>query len=103
MSNLTIAALFAGLSVAIILCGAIYLHVVAGRAQPVALKYPAVQLAEHHEQALEINTRCYGEPLPGGQRYSRTTFKDNGDPILLRADGKRSVFCDLCDDMEPAA
>ncbi len=55
----------------------------------------AVQLAEHHAAALDINARCYGEPLPGGQRYSRTTFKDNGYPILLTADGKRSVFCDV--------
>ncbi len=45
--------------------------------------------------------------LPGGQRYSTTTFKDNGYPILLNADGTRSVFCDLVDedevDAQPAA
>ena len=33
--------------------------------------------------------------LPGGQRYSTTTFRDDGVPILLNADGKRSVFCDV--------
>jgi hypothetical protein len=38
-----------------------------------------------------------GLQLPHGQRYSTTTFKENGEPILLGADGKRSVFCDLCD------
>lgn len=48
----------------------------------------------HYRRAL-----CYmSEPLPGGQHYSKTTFKDNGEPILLTADGTRSVFCDLCDD-----
>lgn len=31
----------------------------------------------------------------GAPKYSRTTFKDNGEPIMLDADGKRSVFCDL--------
>lgn len=41
----------------------------------------------------------YSAELPNGQRYSTTTFKDNGEPILLNADGSRSVFCDLCDDM----
>lgn len=50
----------------------------------------------HYRRAL-----CYmSEPLPGGQHYSKTTFKDNGEPILLTADGTRSVFCDLCDDVE---
>jgi len=28
-------------------------------------------------------------------RFSSTTFKDNGDPIMLNADGTRSVFCDV--------
>lgn len=32
-----------------------------------------------------------------GQRYSKTTFKDNGEPILLNADGSRSIFCDVDD------
>jgi hypothetical protein len=32
-----------------------------------------------------------------GQRYSRTTFKDNGEPIFLNADGSRSIFCDVAD------
>lgn len=30
-----------------------------------------------------------------GTHYSTTTFKDNGDPILLNADGSRSIFCDV--------
>jgi len=33
----------------------------------------------------------------GSPMYSSTTFKDNGDPIQLTPDGKRSVFCDLLD------
>lgn len=59
-------------------------------------------LASDQTLALAINAECYGEPLPGGQRYSRTTFKGDGYPILLQADGKRSVFCDLNDDVEDA-
>lgn len=34
---------------------------------------------------------------PTGQRYSRTTFKDTGEPIFLNADGSRSIFCDVDD------
>lgn len=60
-------------------------------------------VAADHALALAINAECYCEPLQGGQRFSRTTFKDNGYPILLDADGKRSVFCDLNDDLEDAA
>lgn len=56
-----------------------------------------VDVAADHVLALAINAECYGEPLPDGQRYSNTTFKDTGYPILLEADGKRSVFCDLDD------
>lgn len=37
----------------------------------------------------------------GAPMYSTTTFKDNGDPIMLDSDGKRSVFCDIADDMDP--
>lgn len=38
----------------------------------------------------------------GAPMYSRTTFKDNGDPIMLDADGKRSVFCDVDEGGRPA-
>jgi len=38
-----------------------------------------------------------GLRLPGGGSYSTTTFKDNGEPILLNSDGMRSVFCDVDD------
>ncbi len=37
------------------------------------------------------------QALPGGQRYSKTTFKENGKPILLNEDGTRNVFCDVDD------
>lgn len=59
-------------------------------------------MARIHAEALAYHERFYARDQPGGQRYSRNTFKDNGEPILLNADGKRSVFCDLCDDMEDA-
>lgn len=51
-----------------------------------------------HTEALDYHERFYAKTLPSGQRYSGSTFKPNGDPILLRADGKRSTFCDLNDD-----
>lgn len=37
----------------------------------------------------------------GAPMYSTTTFKDNGQPIMLDKDGKRSVFCDIADDCGP--
>lgn len=58
------------------------------------------EIVGDHEMALAINARCYSEPLPGGQYYSRSTFKDNGWPILCEEGGKRSVFCDLVDENE---
>ncbi len=57
-------------------------------------------MARIHAEALACNERFYARELPGGQHYSRNTFKNNGEPILLDANGKRSVFCDLCDDLE---
>ena len=52
-------------------------------------------MAVIHTEALAYDERFYSTQLPGGQRYSRNTFKDNGDPILLRSGGGRSVFCDV--------
>ncbi len=31
----------------------------------------------------------------GAPMYSKTRFKDNGDPIMLNEDGTRSIFCDV--------
>lgn len=56
-----------------------------------------VLMAAIHAEALAYHEQFYARDLPGGQRYSRNTFKENGEPILLRADGKRSVFCDVAD------
>lgn len=42
----------------------------------------------------------------GAPIYSTTTFKDNGEPIMLDENGKRSIFCDVADDADdtpPAA
>lgn len=50
---------------------------------------------KHPYQKIEAVAPAPVESLPGGQRYSTTTFKDNGDPILPNADGTRSVFCDV--------
>lgn len=48
-----------------------------------------------HTEAINYHARFYVKPLPGGQRYSGSTFKNNGEPILLRSDGSRSIFCDV--------
>jgi len=32
--------------------------------------------------------------------FSKTVFKDNGEPIMLNEDGSRSIFCDIADDMD---
>ncbi|WP_180937435.1 hypothetical protein [Herbaspirillum seropedicae] len=45
----------------------------------------------------EAEARPYAAPQTTGLRYSATTFKDNGKPILLNADGTRSIFCDVDD------
>ncbi len=52
-------------------------------------------MAAIHAEAMAYHDRFYARELPGGQRYSRSTFKDNGDPILLRNNSVRSIFCDL--------
>ncbi len=46
--------------------------------------------------APEVKTYDNGAPV-----YSATTFKDNGEPIMLTPEGKRSVFCDIADDLTP--
>jgi hypothetical protein len=62
-------------------------------AAPVEEEKPAPVLhATPQEDRTPINAQ--------GQYYSTTTFKDNGKPILCNADGSRSVFCDLNDDIE---
>ena len=38
----------------------------------------------------------------GAPMFSTTTFKDNGEPIMLDDQGKRSVFCDIADDADAA-
>lgn len=48
--------------------------------------------------APEVKTYDNGAPM-----FSTTTFKDNGEPIMLTPEGKRSVFCDLNDDMTDAS
>ena len=48
------------------------------------------------EAAEPVLTHPNGQPM-----FSTSTFKDNGEPIMLDANGKRSVFCDLNDDMDP--
>ena len=63
-------------------------------------KEAAAKLEADHAEALIMHEKFYTDTLPGGQRYSGNTFKDNGEPILLTETGARSIFCDLCDDYE---
>ena len=37
----------------------------------------------------------------GAPMFSTTTFKENGDPIMLNDDGTRSIFCDVDEGSEP--
>lgn len=55
----------------------------------------AAAMAEAHAEALAFDAEYYGYELPGGQRYSRKSFRDDGVPWLLNEDGSRSVFCDV--------
>lgn len=57
----------------------------------------AARIREEQAAAPSIQTYDNGAPM-----YSTTTFKDNGQPIMLTPDGKRSIFCDVADDEEPA-
>lgn len=47
--------------------------------------------AENNKPATHPN----GAPL-----FSSTTFKDNGEPIMLNDDGTRSIFCDVDDECD---
>lgn len=70
---------------------------------------PAVQAVEPvveraADGLIDWDAPVAAAPVPinsTGQYYSTTTFKDNGEPILLNADGSRSIFCDIADDVEP--
>ena len=54
--------------------------------------------ADHPFEKISEPGAVPGLQLPGGQSYSTKAFKDNGEPILLDKDGKRSIFCDVADD-----
>jgi len=56
----------------------------------------AARIREEQTPAPSVQTYDNGAPM-----YSTTTFKDNGQPIMLTPDGKRSIFCDVADDEEP--
>lgn len=53
-------------------------------------KYDAEVVGAAHSEAMAT-----AEKLPGGQYYSKTTFRSDGKPILCNADGSRSIFCDV--------
>lgn len=55
------------------------------------------------ERKQRLQTMADQKHPNGAPMFSTTTFKDNGDPIMLDPDGKRSVFCDIDDSMDPPA
>ena len=76
------------------------------------------QRAELERQRAEIEAAKAPEPEPepvveetpaepplthenGAPMFSTTTFKENGDPIMLNDDGTRSIFCDVDEGAEP--
>ena len=54
--------------------------------------------AERHasEKLAAASQTQFDKTYPNGEpMYSKTTIKENGDPMMLDPDGKRSVFCDI--------
>lgn len=48
------------------------------------------------EQLAAANQTQFDKTYPNGEpMYSKTTIKENGDPMMLDPDGKRSIFCDI--------
>lgn len=75
-------------------------------AQKQALEAQAAELLRQREAVTHAAVFTFPEPEApthhpnGAPMYSSTTFKENGEPIMLDEHGKRSVFCDLADDMQ---
>lgn len=84
------------------------------KATEVPAPVPISEPVDTFEQEREALAEAIGAALPqdrgatnvpamthsnGAPMFSTNTFKDNGEPIMLDANGKRSVFCDLADDM----
>lgn len=57
--------------------------------------YSAAESARRTYYQLERDELLRLVALRGNPSYSQTVLKDNGDPILLNANGTRSVFCDV--------
>lgn len=71
------------------------------RAEAEAANKKAAEDAAAERQAQEV-IKAKAAPAVqtyenGAPMYSTTTFKDNGEPIMLTPEGKRSVFCDIAD------
>jgi putative phage-type endonuclease len=48
------------------------------------------------EKLAAANQTQFDKTYPNGEpMYSKTTIKENGDPMMLDPDGKRSIFCDI--------
>lgn len=57
-------------------------------------KEDAAKLEADHAEALEINA--------AGHYFSKTTFRDDGKPIMCNPNGTRNIFCDVDEEYEPA-
>lgn len=74
-------------------------------AAPVAA--PVAAAKTYDDEVAAFAQAVMADPAPtahanGAPIYSTTTFKDNGEPIMLDDQGKRSVFCDIADDADPS-
>lgn len=53
-------------------------------------------LRKETERLAAANQTQFDKTYPNGEpMYSKTTIKENGDPMMLDPDGKRSIFCDI--------
>ena len=68
---------------------------------------PVAAAKTYDDEVAAFAQAVMADPAPaahanGAPIYSTTTFKDNGEPIMLDDQGKRSVFCDIADDADPS-
>ena len=67
----------------------------------------AAAVITYDDEVAAFAQAVMADPAPtahanGAPIYSTTTFKDNGEPMMLDDQGKRSVFCDIADDADPS-
>lgn len=68
---------------------------------------PVAAAKTYDDEVAAFAQAVMADPAPaahanGAPIYSTKTFKENGEPIMLDDQGKRSVFCDIADDADPS-